>query len=560
MRPLNRLLRWARCWLPALGIAWTLVAPAPVAAQDPPPDRRFGAIESFRDPVAAAEAGVGWDRILFYWSELQPGGSDDWNSYHVPGDWLDLAASAGREVVALLKGTPSWATDGQAGCGVPRGLNLPVDDPGYLWATFARRTVSAYQGRVSRWIIWNEPDITADTYGSEWCGNTQEYYQLLKVAYLAAHQVDPTASIHLAGLTHWHDPKYLRNFLAVATSDPTGAANGYYFDVVSLHIYFRSETVPDIINATRSALSAYGISKPIWVNETNAPPNSDPEWQMPQANYEINLEEQASFLLQSFALALGSGAERVAVYKLLDNDLQPGFEPFGIIRPDRSRRPAYYAYRLITNEYAGTRAATIDRQAKHIVVTLDRGHLATRVLWARSEAGIEATVPAQAGSARLIDQTGAERMVEPVDGQYVIALPGARCADSKGCIIGGPTVLLVEETGAAPTPAETPTPEQEPEATSSLDPTISPTPEPTATIRPTRTPSPTPSPSPSPTVTEPLSPTAAATPSPQVPNPGDDADAAQTRRGRQWVLPLAAGSSGVLLIGLAALLLIRQRR
>ncbi|MGD2178964.1 MAG: hypothetical protein PVG71_14215, partial [Anaerolineae bacterium] len=49
---------------------------APVAAQDGPPDIRFGAVEAFRDPVAAAEAGVGWDRILFYWSELQPNGPE----------------------------------------------------------------------------------------------------------------------------------------------------------------------------------------------------------------------------------------------------------------------------------------------------------------------------------------------------------------------------------------------------------------------------------------------------------------------------------------------------
>ncbi|RLC61366.1 MAG: hypothetical protein DRI80_08910, partial [Chloroflexota bacterium] len=425
-----------------------------VAAQGLPPDIRFGAVEAFRDPVAAAEAGVGWERILFYWSELQPNGPDDWNGYHVPDDWLNLADAAGREVVGLLKHSPAWATDGPPGCGVPRGLYLPVDDPGNLWATFVRRVVGMYVGRIDRWIIWNEPDIAPDTYGAEWCGSVEEYYQLLKVAYLAAHQVNPSVTIHLAGLTYWHDRSYLRRFLTIATQDPTGPEHGYYFDVVSLHIYFRSETVPQIINETRATLTAYGLNKPIWVNETNAPPNSDPQWPMAAANYEISLEEQAGFLLQSFALALSAGAERVAVYKWLDNDLPPGFEPFGIIRPDFSHRPAYDAYRLITAHYAATISAREDRQSLYTVVTLDRGNLTTRVLWARTEADASVSVPALAPQARLIDQTGAEQLIEPVDGQYTLALPGARCADKRGCIIGGPTYLLVEEAGSASSPAE----------------------------------------------------------------------------------------------------------
>ncbi|RLC66536.1 MAG: hypothetical protein DRI48_04440, partial [Chloroflexi bacterium] len=105
-----------------------------VKAQNHPPDLRFGAVEAFRDPVAAVEAGVGWERILFYWSELQPNGPADWNGYHVPDQWLTQAAAAGREVVGLLKSTPAWATDDTPLCGVPRGLFLPPDDPNNLWA------------------------------------------------------------------------------------------------------------------------------------------------------------------------------------------------------------------------------------------------------------------------------------------------------------------------------------------------------------------------------------------------------------------------------------------
>lgn len=446
-----------------------------VAAQDPPPDIRFGAVEAFRDPVAAAEAGVGWDRILFYWSELQPTGPDDWNGYHVPDDWLALADAQGREVVGLLKHTPQWATDGLPDCGIPRGLDLPTDDPGNLWATFVRRVAGMYAGRIDHWIVWNEPDIVPGTYGAEWCGSIEDYYRLLKVAHLSAHAAHPDVVIHLAGMTTWHDKTYLRRLLTIAAQDPTGPEHDYYFDVVSLHIYFRPETVPPIFNETRAALSAFGLRKPIWLNETNAPPNSDPLWPMEAANYQVSLEEQSSFLLQAFALALSQGAERIAVYKWLDDsNLLANFEPYGVIRPGYIRRPAFDAFRVITAHYSGIVAAKEEREPLYSIVELDRGHLTTRVLWARTEAEVMVSIPARTAQALLIDQTGSEQILHPSGEEYALTLPGARCADERGCIIGGLTYLVIEEQFPSSPPTESPALELTDSAVVTATPTGSP--------------------------------------------------------------------------------------
>jgi outer membrane biosynthesis protein TonB len=519
----------ARTLLLLLSLSFLLVPITPARAQGGGRDGRFGAVEAFWDPQAAAEAGVAWDRILFYWSQLQPNGPGDWNTLHVPDEWLQSAQAGGREVVGLLKNTPPWAAAGDVITegSPPRGLELPISDPGNLWATFVARVVTHYAPRgVHRWIVWNEPDISPGVYGEEWGGSVEEYYRLLQVAYQVIKGIDPSAQVHLAGLTYWHDPGWLRRFLAVATADPEGAASGYYFDVVSLHIYFQTDSVDYIVNETRAALNAHGISKPIWINETNAPPDSDPLWPIFRPRWPVDLREQASFILQAHALGLAAGAQRIAVYKLIDAGLPPGGEPFGLLRPDHSRRPAFVAYQLVTQHYAGTTSARVTRDPLWVQATLDRGGRTTRVLWARTGQPVALRLPALATEALLVDQEGGIQGLAPVGGFYELALAPARCVDAQaGCFIGGPTLLLIEDAPAenlvppipvetaTPMPVETATPMPVETATPISEPTIAVTVTQPVTV-PTTQPAPPPSPTLTPTLTPTQVPTSTPTPSP----------------------------------------------
>ncbi|MBK8899905.1 MAG: hypothetical protein IPM53_01860 [Anaerolineaceae bacterium] len=431
-----------------LGVwVWPETAVPPATAQSAR-DPRFGAVESFWAPGEASELGVGWERILFYWNEIQPTGPNDWNTLHVHEEWLAEATAQGRQVTGLLKNTPTWATDGEPASGVPRGLYLPIDDPGNLWANYTRRVASYYSAHgVHNWIIWNEPDIAPDVYGHEFSGSMADYYQLVKVAYQSIKQVDPNAKIHLGGMTYWHDPSWLGRFLQMVAADPDAADNNYYFDIISLHIYFRPETIPQIVGSAFAAQQQAGIPlKPVWINETNARPSTDPEWPVQVQAFELDLEQQAWYIVQAYALGFYSGAGRISVYKLIDINIAPGEESWGLIRPyDFSKRPAFYAYQNTIKYLAGfTYPLQREQGGNYTIVRFNRPEGVTRVLWARTASRVTLNVPALAESAVLVDPiTGAETPITPTGGSYSVVLAGARCAGE--CYMGGAPVFLVEE-------------------------------------------------------------------------------------------------------------------
>lgn len=485
-----------------------------ISAQADPPDPRFGAVEAFRAPAEAAGLGLGWERIIFFWSQLQPYSPDDWNVFHVEDGWLADAAAHGRQVVGLIEGTPKWATDGALGAGVPRGLYLPIDDPGNLWATFVRTVVRRYAGRIDHWIIWNEPDIAPGEYGVQWEGTVADFVRLTKVAYLVARQENPGAVIHFAGLTYWHDvvnkrPLYLQRYIDEARKDPDAAANNFYFDAVSLHIYFTTDSVYDITAQFAALLRRNGLSQPIWINETNAAPYDDPlnPWTIP--DWTVTLDQQAGFIVQALAQGLAAGAQRIAVYKLSDYPgYPPGYEPYGMIRADGSRRPAFEALRAAITHFAGARSARMDRAESHAIVTLDRGDKVTRVLWARGGEDISVSLPAIASQASVVTHLGQAHTITPVDGAYQLTLPAALCNDPKhGCALGGAPLMLVEKGSATELAAALP-------VTSAAGVTATPEPSSTPTTTPTRTPTATRTPTSTPTKTATATATATMTPAP----------------------------------------------
>ncbi len=418
-------------------------------------DRRFGVVDAFDQPAAAAQLGAGWTRVRFMWSALQPNDASQWNDADLEAI-VNAELAAGREVVGLIVNTPAWALKESNVAGVPGGMDLPADDPANRWAQFIRALVGRYAGRVEHWIIWNEPDIWDNTYpGQTWGGSVEEFLQFQRIAYTTAKATNPNAVIHLAGTTVWWDTNYgrtpfLKRFFEALVADPNAAGNNYYFDVATVHQYFRPDGVYDLTRWHHALMREYGFDKPVWIVETNAAPSLDPTWPVPEPRFRITLDEQGAFIIQAFAMGLAGGAERIAVYKLADTpgDRAANPEPFGLVRMDQSKRPAFAAFQLAARYLADYQSATLDRRDEVTQVTVQRGKETTTVLWSRVGPVQRVTIDAHAASALIVDsRTGATHVQQAVNGQYTLDLPGAVCSQpvENVCLIGGWPLLVIEQ-------------------------------------------------------------------------------------------------------------------
>ena len=75
--------------------------------------------------------------------------------------------------------------------------------------------------------------------------------------------------------------------------------------------------------------------------------------------FAITLDEQAAYIIQAFAMGIAGGATRIGVFKMIDtpSDLVANPEPFGLVRADGSRRPAFDAYRTAATYWPAFKAA-----------------------------------------------------------------------------------------------------------------------------------------------------------------------------------------------------------
>ena len=467
---------------------------APTAATDTN-ERFFGAVQAIYNPDRAQQAGVQWERLIFPWSLIQKTGPNVWNDGYFSDQQVAQEIGRGIQVVGLATYTPQWATSTPQHpqpTNVPANLYLPFDDPKNYWGQFMYKLAARYAGQINTWVVWNEPDLYNNQILYTWDGTISDLYQLVKVAYQAIKKANPNAKVVLPGLTYWLDkdggrPLYLARFMEAASHDPTAKANGDYFDIVDVHQYTNPLNIYNAIRLYQRAMDQYDVSKPIWVGESNVVPDDDPMNPLPPA-FHATMDQQASYIIQAFALARAAGAERMSIYKFTDEAREGANELYGLVRNDGSVRPAFNAYQTAVKymskptsavyTWDGASEIPTDAQITALLqddanrtqwiwpaavnrVTLERGTERDMIVWNASPRQVTAKIPAAAKSAEVIDKFGKDTgEVVAQNGVYSLELyPSADNTDPRDpseYLVGGEPRILVEKVAPIPTEVDAP--------------------------------------------------------------------------------------------------------
>ena len=60
--------------------------------------------------------------------------------------------------------------------------------------------------------------------------------------------------------------------------------------------------------------------------------------------FRASMDQQASYVIQAFALARAAGVERMSIYKMVDEYAENQTDLFGLVRNDGSIRPSFTAF------------------------------------------------------------------------------------------------------------------------------------------------------------------------------------------------------------------------
>ncbi|MBI4494881.1 MAG: hypothetical protein HY690_19070 [Chloroflexi bacterium] len=474
MLPTVGQLRPALCMVLVL-LLLSVALPRPAAADRwYAPDRILGAVDAGRQPDAARQAGVGWDRVVFQWQQIQPDGPDDWYlDRYIAWAGLQKSLKSGLPLLAVVQGTPRWAAgnprDGTAG--VPTGLDFPVTDPRNTFGRFMVRLARAFEGRVVAWIIWNEPDFRPGDAGDwwNWVGNTEDLFKVVRAGYRAVKAVDPEAQVVFPSTAFYPDAVhgrelFLARVLREASRDPEAARNGYYFDAVGLNLYCSIADIYRVHALYRQILAQYGLTKPIWLTETNCQMYNDATVPMDPQN-RISTSEQAAFLLQAVAMARAAGYQRIGWYAMVDHEASGIPERWGLVRRDGSVRPAFRAFQVAARFLDGPGEARFlpfegdpernDWRVWRVVLDDPGRQRRVQVLWSGAGGPRTVRLPARGADAQLVDMLGRSYPLRAESGWWVVNLPTSRVAqstDPPGFLALGDPVLLVEQGLAAGAP------------------------------------------------------------------------------------------------------------
>ncbi|EIP98532.1 beta-1,4-xylanase [Opitutaceae bacterium TAV1] len=197
----------------------------------------------------------------FLWFRVEPEpGRFDWTELDRVVDQLE---AAGHDILAVLGNPPTWAAERPSPEIIAGHQNAAMPNrwkPRSLeeWENYVFAVVSRYRGRVKQWEIWNEVDFHPPGRPGSFSGTTQDYFNLLRAAFIQIRRADPAARVLTSGFSLAPvvcDTAMPYDLLAAGAAD--------YFDIFNIHAYNGLQFLEQI----DTALATCKPGSPRWMTE-----------------------------------------------------------------------------------------------------------------------------------------------------------------------------------------------------------------------------------------------------------------------------------------------------
>jgi hypothetical protein len=312
-----------------------------------------------RDLNNIKRANFGWQKSLFQWRLIEPDkkGTYDWSE---SDRVVSAATKAGVKTLARVDFQPDWARRAKHHNGPPDKYEDYAD---FVKALANRYKAGSSRGEIHAIEVWNEPNLDR-----EWGGGTineasaADYTRLLRLAYTAIKEADPSITVISAGMSPTctdndqarPDDKYIQ-WMYDAGAKP-------YFDVLGAHGAGYDKPPSASVQESIEKNNGCGVftfrrvedlrrvmvengdgDKQVWLLEfgwTTDKVHPEYSW------FAVTPETHAQYLVDAYIWAKNNWAPWIGVMTLW-NMADPNWGPdreelwWSVTNPDGSPRPAY---------------------------------------------------------------------------------------------------------------------------------------------------------------------------------------------------------------------------
>jgi len=289
------------------------------------------------------EAGIGWVRMDFSRTKIQPEGEGEYD--FADFDFLVKELDArGIRILGILGYSPPWAaSDGTSWNSPPKDIES--------FKRYVFEVVSRYQKEITHWEIWNEPNLSNYWQPQD---DLAGYSQLLEASYHAAKKANPGCKILNGGLAINSIEDY-EHFYAKGLNR--------FFDIFNVHLFVGATGIADIDQQILNNADIIRVvmarhhdeSKPLWITEIGFHGVPDAiRATDPKLKYKPGERQQAGLLTKTFKAPLESGKVDKIFWAFLqdtDGHFPDGADYLGLIRSDFSIKPSYEALKELIADY-----------------------------------------------------------------------------------------------------------------------------------------------------------------------------------------------------------------